>query len=422
MAGFKHLFASNELSTESLQFMQYCYFQSYLDQSQRPRGLFISAMVFLLLNLALIGQAQAQEFQSTSIPELGAELNPEASYEVNYEARSAAKIDSQFTSKYSISSAASLSPERQSKATQSTDYQSLPGFNPYLISQDETQTVFDTSKDWLADYLNSVSGDLDSFFIDSFFSDDILLDDQKGSKAKLSFNTRRKIGQPVDYNFSVSVKLELPKVHKKLNLIFESNEEDEAINNNDVAAAAENVEYSAALRFIVREKNNWRINLDTGIRWKIPPEPFSRLRIRRFSHMPWDINLRSTQEFSWYSSKGWGTNTSFRFDKKVSDKKLLRLNNSAKYLLNDDYFTFSSSLTLYHELNTKEALAYILRASGDDQEHATYHNYGIGIRFRRQVYSDWMYAEIAPELESSREDNYDIVPVIMFRFEALISK
>ena len=284
------------------------------------------------------------------------------------------------------------------------------------------QTFVDTSKDWLAEYLNTLSGDLDSFFFDSFFSDDILEDDVKGSKAKLSFFTRRKIGQPVDYNFGISVKLELPKVHKRLNLIFESETEETTNPENNVVNAAENVEYSAALRFMIQETKHWKANIDTGIRWQMPPDPFTRLRVRRFAELPMDINLRATQEFSWYQSEGYGSRTSFRFDRQIGEKRLLRLNNNAKYLLDNDYFELSSSLTLYHELNTKEALAYSIGASGDDKDTATFYNYSVGVRYRRQIYRDWMFAEISPELVSQREDHYDIEPVIMFRFEALITQ
>lgn len=290
------------------------------------------------------------------------------------------------------------------------------------IETQTEQTIVDSSKDWLAEYLNTLSGDLDSFFFDSFFSDDILEDDSKGSKAKLSFYTRRKIGDPVDYTLGLSVKLELPKVHKKLNLIFESETDNGDSPETDVINAAEKIDYSAALRFMIQETKQWKANIDAGVRWQLPPDPFTRLRIRRYADLPYDINLRATQEFSWYQSEGLGSRTAFRFDRQVGDKRLLRWGSSAKYLLENDYFELSSSITLFHELNTKEALAYTISASGDDKESATFYDYSIGVRFRRQVYRDWMFAEIAPEIISNREDNYDLEPVLMFRFEALIAQ
>ena len=61
-----------------------------------------------------------------------------------------------------------------------------------------------------------------------------------------------------------------------------------------------------------------------------------------------------------------------------------------------------------------------MRASGDSIAATTFKNYGIGVRYRRKVYQNWMFAEISPELETASSNEYDITPVLMFRFEALI--
>lgn len=39
-----------------------------------------------------------------------------------------------------------------------------------------------------------------------------------------------------------------------------------------------------------------------------------------------------------------------------------------------------------------------------------------------KIYQDWVFAEVSPELETSRVNQYDITPIIMFRFEALFGE
>ena len=82
--------------------------------------------------------------------------------------------------------------------------------------------VIEYSHDWLKDYIDNLSYNVDGFFIDTFFGDDIIEDDVDGSRAKLSFFTRREIGKPVDYQYGISVKLVLPNTDEHLNLLLES--------------------------------------------------------------------------------------------------------------------------------------------------------------------------------------------------------
>lgn len=283
-----------------------------------------------------------------------------------------------------------------------------------------TINIFDNSRDWLKTYIESVSKRVDGFVIDTFFGDDILEDDVSGSRAKLSFSTRRVLGEPVGYKFGVSVKLVLPNTDEKLNLLLESSEdEDENDRDNNAISTVENVEYSTALRYIFTETERWRVNFDTGIRWGIPSDPFAQLKLRRYAYFD-DFRTRTSQTFFWSAIDGYGEKTSFEFNRPLNIDRLLRLNMAAEYLLNNDYFDLKYGVSLFHEINKDEVFSYFLAVSGDTIEGATFNNYELGVRYRRKIYQDWMFAEFSPALESNSDNEYDVIPVIMFRFEALI--
>lgn len=275
------------------------------------------------------------------------------------------------------------------------------------------------SHDWLKEYIDALSYNIDGFFIDTFFGDDILEDDVSGSRAKLSFFTRRVIGQPVDYNYGLSVKLVLPNTNEKFNLLLTSSEEEEGERESNAIDTVENVEYSTALRYIFKETDRWKVNFDTGIKWGFPPDPFTRLRMRRYAYFE-NYRARTTQTFFWSANDGFGERTSFELNRPLNIDRLVRFNTSAQYLVDKGYFDLSYSTTLFHELNAKEVLAYYFRASGDNREDVTFNNYGVGVRYRRKVYQNWMFAEISPELETIAANEYDVTPVLMFRFEALV--
>lgn len=279
--------------------------------------------------------------------------------------------------------------------------------------------IFDDSRDWIHDYINSVSKNVDGFFIDTFFGDDILEDDVSGSRAKLSLFTRKVAGEPIDYRYGLSVKLVLPNTNERLKLLFESSENEDAERGSTELSPVDNVEYLTALRFIITESNRWKVNFDTGVRWGIPMDVFTRLKLRRNAYFD-HFKLRATQTIFWTAQEGVGEKTDFEFNKPLDHNSIMRLDMDAEYLLNNDYFDLSYGLGLYHELNNKAVLSYYLRASGDTIDEATFNNYGVGIRYRKKVYKDWMFAEINPELETASDNQYKTTPILMLRFEALV--
>jgi hypothetical protein len=280
-------------------------------------------------------------------------------------------------------------------------------------------TAVDDSRDWLKEYIDDVSYDVDGFFIDSFFGDDIINDDVAGSRAKLSFFTRREIGKPLEFKYGIDVRLELPNTNERFSLLVQSSEDEEAGQENIPLDINETAEYSTALRYMIKETEFWKVSFDNGIKWGVPPNPFSRLRFRRLTYSDTD-HARFTQTFDWSADDGFGESTRFEINHPLNVERMIRFSGGASYLLADDFFELDYGVSLYHELNRKEVLAYYLRVSGENRRNMSFNNYGVGIRYRRMVYQDWVFAEITPELETANANNYDVTPILMFRFEALI--
>lgn len=281
--------------------------------------------------------------------------------------------------------------------------------------------IVESSRDWLSSYINDVSHGVDGFMIDTFFGDDIINDDVSGSRAKISFYTRRELGQPVDYSYGISLKLVLPNTNERFSLLVQSTDDEEDGRENNPVETVEKSEYSTALRFMFKETDLWKVSFDNGVKWALPPNPFSRLRFRRLAYFD-SFNTRFTQTFDWSANDGFGEDSRFEINRPLNIDRLIRFSGGAKYMVQNDYFELDYGLNLYHELNRKEILAYYLRASGEVYDNMSFNNYGVGVRFRRMVYQDWAFAEISPEIETANSNNYDITPVIMFRFEALIGK
>lgn len=292
---------------------------------------------------------------------------------------------------------------------------------PEVVAVDaDNKPVWDRSKDWLASYLNTLSGRIDTFFVDSMFGEDILEDDVRGSRARISMFTRRELGEGVDYKVSASVKLVLPNTNERFNLLLESEDNDESV-ERDPVKSLESASYSTALRFIINESREWKNSIDAGVRWDVPPNVFVRARSRRYSYFS-DWTLRTTQSLFYYANEGLGESTDIRMDYPINTEKLFRITAEAKYWLEQDYFDLNYSFALYHELSQRSVLAYSAGATGDTDGKFGFNEYFAGVKYRRLVYSDWVYAEVSPQFEWSKEFDYRTIPVVMFRLEALISE
>ncbi|MGB1091997.1 MAG: hypothetical protein ACPGYX_07730, partial [Oceanobacter sp.] len=308
-----------------------------------------------------------------------------------------------------------------------TPYQQSPGRyyfpeserSPYLQETPISDDMLEQSRGWLSRSLNELSGNLDSFFVDAFFSEDILEDDVSGSRARFSLYTRRELGDPVDYKFGLSVKLVLPNTNERFKLLLESEDDDQR--ESDPLESVENVEYSSALRFIIQESENWKVNLDTGVKWGIPPNPFTQLRARRYLYFH-DFSAKGSQKFFYRALDGWGEETRLQINRPLSVDQLIRFDTRAGYMLNDDYMTLGYSLGYYEELDSRSALGYIGSASGSNENATTtFFSYSLAFRYRRQVFRDWMFIEVSPSLVWKRDNDYQTTPVIMFRFESVLT-
>lgn len=284
------------------------------------------------------------------------------------------------------------------------------------------EDLMDLSNDWVVNHLDTLSGNLDSFFVDTFFSEEIIADDVQGSRAKLSIYIRKQKNQSYEYKPGLSVKMVFPHTNERLKLLLSSEDDDGSDNSDaDLVRSVEKTNYVAALRFIIKETYKWKTNIDTGIRWKIPPDPFGRLRARRFSYFS-EWEMKTTQTLSYFLSEGVRSVSDLQMNYPLNINKQFRISASANYLLRDGFFNLSYGAGLYHRLSKKAALGFVAGASGDTEKDATFNSYNAGVRYRRNVWKKYVYAEISPEFIWASETDYQTTPVLVLRVESIFSK
>ncbi len=305
-------------------------------------------------------------------------------------------------------------PVGTSPAADQNSLASLPAHEPPPVD------FADRSRLWVVDRLDTLSTGLDHFFMNMLFDEQLLDQDIRGNSARLSMSSYRVQEELTEYKLGVGVNMVLPNTNERLNLLISSEGEDEG-NEPDILRSSERAEYVAALRFIIRETKRWKIDADAGINWALIPDPYTRIRARRPIEYGF-MKFRFTQELSYYTKEGYGEETDLRFDFLVSEQKLLRLETKASYLVNDDFFKLRYGAGLFNQVSSKFAYVVQAGASGDTEKGATFDRYTTGIRFRRQVYKDWMFFEIQPQLIWAEEYEWQRRPALLLKIEAELAE
>lgn len=281
------------------------------------------------------------------------------------------------------------------------------------------ENSLDASRKWLTHSINKVSGSLDSFFVNTFFGEQITEEEVDGSTGRVAVFTRREPANGAEYRLEGRLKLDLPHTNKKVNFVFQSQDDSEYSLNKDPVQNVENASYFSALRFVLSESKRWGSDFDLGIHWDLPPDPFMRLRFKRKVKKD-SFEARAVQSFYYYVLDGIGERTEFQLDNSLDDKRLVRAQASAEYWREKDYFSLDYGFGLYHAMPNDAMLAALVGASGDTDEGAVFNKYYAALKYRKKIYKNWIYAEITPQIEWNEDRNYLFMPVLLFRIEALI--
>lgn len=281
----------------------------------------------------------------------------------------------------------------------------------------------DRSRTVVAKYLNNMSAGLDGFMVDVFFGEEVLQDEVGGSRIKLRYDQRYQDGRDAIYNTQISVNTHFPHISERMRLLIES-DEDENSDEGTSPRISDNLErqrYSAALRVLLRSTDRWKTDVDVGVRWQFPPDPFTQFRARRFDQFGY-WRLRTTQTVYYRVSDGAGEKTSLQWDYPLNTEAVVRLTQQAEYQLVNAYFELGYSAGLYQKLSGNRAMSYQLSASGDSQDRASFYRYRAAIQYRQQVYRSWLFFDVIPEVLWQRDLQYRTTPAITFRLEALIAQ
>ena len=265
-------------------------------------------------------------------------------------------------------------------------------------------------------------------WVDSFFNDPTYTADEADGRIVFSMSGETSYKDSEDFRMKIDGNLYLPRLSKRLELVFAGND-DLDINDNEDQTFADSAEKSSdnpsvGLRYSSFRNEKCDLRMGAGVRFGNQSLFFGpRLRYTQDLTEYWLV--RFTQQLRWYTDDGWKSGTDLDFDRRVRKYNLFRQRfstdwNEDKY--DDQGFRHSATTSYTHPLAHKAAMRYSWRSVYLTRYDGGWRSTRFTARYRRATWRDWVIIEFAPFVSFDDEYGWDPNPgiklTISFIFEA----
>ncbi|MGB5444501.1 MAG: hypothetical protein WBM99_03255 [Psychromonas sp.] len=278
----------------------------------------------------------------------------------------------------------------------------LSFYSHFLIAEEEAEDLCasKTAEQSLVDntynYLNTKFCQ-PALWFDDFFADERTTSDSRaGTMVRWYNDFIWQEGEGFSFVPNLNARLYLPKITKKLKLVFESENDD----NEDrffPDSDSDQPKNALGLSYDVSVKDRSSFIIKATIR------PSIEGRFRYIYPLNSDTLWRFTQTI-YQKENVTGEATHIDFDHSLNEKFLFRWANFSKLETDLDGFEFGSGFTLYHYISPTQALSYRANFTANNKPYYYINNTQLGVTYRHNILRNWFFYELIPEVNWPKEE------------------
>ena len=267
--------------------------------------------------------------------------------------------------------------------------------------------------------------------LDDFFSEPNRAYDSTGSTLQIRGHVTLVDRGPEERKIDLRVHLSLPNTEDRFKVILQRGLEaaTQTAAERDARSAAEagqvpapavppDDNYYLGLKAFVAETLHATLSAESGIKLGRPLDPYVRLRaFRDFVFFPWAIRVSETP--LWKYSEGSSAASEIAALRPLSEEWQLRLTSKATWRSTTTYFDLAQIVSFYYTPDKRTAYTLDLGAFASSDRSVDLSAYSITLRARRQVYRDWLYLEITPQILYREVNRFRPENSIMLQLETL---
>jgi len=264
--------------------------------------------------------------------------------------------------------------------------------------------------------------------IDRFFGEERIYQEASGTYVQVRGSLIYGRGGEFDFIGRFRGKVDLPQLEEKVHLVIEGDDSRDSVEAfNRITPGIETVDplrdsdISAALQFVIREKERWSLSLRPGVKLSTPIESFLRLRFRRAQPLGKIWLSRGTVEAGFYSVRGWRNEWQLDLERALSEKDFFRASTTVLWREEDPgNQLLGQSFLVTHLIDRRQSIAYEAGARAETRPHPRDTSYFSSIRYRRDLHRGWLFLELKPQLVFARENSFKADPALVLTLETLL--
>ena len=334
-----------------------------------------------------------------------------------------------FTGSALAAAQAPLDPQEQEQIQDGLSVPELKESPPPATEQRQApirEQLLDRPHDFLSRRVEAYSRKLDNFF-----SDPNRAYDSTGSTLQIRSHVTFFEGGVRESKADVRANISLPNTEDRLKLVVQRGLEaatqtaaerdiKNATGSAQVAApgAPQDNNYYLGFKALAAEVFGVALSAEAGAKFGRPIDPYVRLRaFRDFNFSQWQI--RASETPLWKHSEGYSAASEVNFTRPLDEPWQLRFTSKATWRSTTSYFDLAHIGALYYTPSPRTATTFELGAFAPSDRSLKLAVYSVTLRVRRQIYRDWLYLEVTPQILYQEVNGFSATRSLMLNLETL---
>jgi hypothetical protein len=241
-----------------------------------------------------------------------------------------------------------------------------------------------------------------TLWLDGMFGDAPNIENAQAVSGRIKLIAVNSEFEGTDAKLRLRIKYELPNLEQRLNLFLGREDESDFVEDrhesfpvlSSVFGLTEEEDWLAGLGYSPPGKWRQRFDVRVGGRLDSSPEIFVQGRMRNNIFVGESAIWRFRQSVFWENRDGFGLTSKAELDRILFSNLLGRWSTVATISEATDGVSWRTSGLLYHNINSKYAMAYQAFVRGATNHEVPLREYGGRVVFRRPLNRQWLFGEI----------------------------
>src|SRR3569623_1923396 len=125
--------------------------------------------------------------------------------------------------------------------------------------------------------------------------------------------------------------------------------------------------------------------------------------------------MRTAGNLFWFVSDGAGASSTLDFDRAMGETALFRSGTTLRWAETDQFLTAEQLMSIYQRIDPRRYVVYQVGAVATRDPDWAMQQYFVAVHFRKNVYKNWLFMEVIPQINYTVDRDFRADPTHTFR-------